>query len=285
MPVVKHSFLLQSTDDLRKMFREAFYIASTGRPCPALIDIPKRPRRRADGPVPLSGQHNRTSPATGPTIAVMPNRIKQRRSEYIRRGKTRPLLMVGRWRGARAMRATRWLKHSRGEDADFPVVTTLLGQGGHAICSNPAQLSWNSWACTAPSMPQTCAMTECDLLIAVGVALLADRVTGKLSDASRRMRRSFTSTSIRPRSARCERLRRCPSWAMHTGRSSRHTQCATTTRLRPKAKKCGMGPETVLRSGPRALAVPIPSDFVPTIPTASRAEQVLEGAFQQARSP
>ncbi len=40
MPVVKHSFLLQSTDDLAKTFREAFYIASTGRPGPVLIDIP-----------------------------------------------------------------------------------------------------------------------------------------------------------------------------------------------------------------------------------------------------
>ena len=40
MPIVKHSFLLQSTDELTKTFREAFYIASTGRPGPVLIDIP-----------------------------------------------------------------------------------------------------------------------------------------------------------------------------------------------------------------------------------------------------
>ena len=40
MPVVKYSFLLQSCDDLTRTFREAFYIASTGRPGPVLIDIP-----------------------------------------------------------------------------------------------------------------------------------------------------------------------------------------------------------------------------------------------------
>ena len=40
MPVVKHSFLLQSNDDLTRTFREAFYIASTGRPGPVLIDVP-----------------------------------------------------------------------------------------------------------------------------------------------------------------------------------------------------------------------------------------------------
>ena len=42
MPVVKHSYLLQSTDDLTRTFREAFYIASTGRPGPVLIDVPQR---------------------------------------------------------------------------------------------------------------------------------------------------------------------------------------------------------------------------------------------------
>ena len=40
MPVVKHSYLLQSTDELTQTFREAFHIASTGRPGPVLIDVP-----------------------------------------------------------------------------------------------------------------------------------------------------------------------------------------------------------------------------------------------------
>ncbi len=40
MPVVKHSFLLQSTDELTTTFREAFHIAASGRPGPVLIDVP-----------------------------------------------------------------------------------------------------------------------------------------------------------------------------------------------------------------------------------------------------
>ena len=40
MPIVKHSFLLQSADELTTTFREAFHIASTGRPGPVLIDVP-----------------------------------------------------------------------------------------------------------------------------------------------------------------------------------------------------------------------------------------------------
>ena len=52
MPVVKHSFLLQSNDDLTRTFREAFYIASTGRPGPVLIDIP------SDLALPRSGEYS-----------------------------------------------------------------------------------------------------------------------------------------------------------------------------------------------------------------------------------
>src|SRR5699024_6707452 len=40
MPVVKHSYLLQSADELAITFREAFHIAKTGRPGPVLIDVP-----------------------------------------------------------------------------------------------------------------------------------------------------------------------------------------------------------------------------------------------------
>ena len=40
MPVVKHSYLLQSCEDMTRVFREAFYIANSGRPGPVLIDVP-----------------------------------------------------------------------------------------------------------------------------------------------------------------------------------------------------------------------------------------------------
>ncbi|MDX6525615.1 MAG: acetolactate synthase large subunit, partial [Gaiellales bacterium] len=41
MPIVKHSFLIQRPEDITRCFREAFHIASTGRPGPVLIDVPK----------------------------------------------------------------------------------------------------------------------------------------------------------------------------------------------------------------------------------------------------
>ena len=41
MPVVKHSYLVRETNDIPRITREAFYISTTGRPGPVLIDIPK----------------------------------------------------------------------------------------------------------------------------------------------------------------------------------------------------------------------------------------------------
>src|SRR5450432_2029076 len=41
MPIVKHSYLIQHADDITRVFREAFHIASTGRPGPVLVDVPK----------------------------------------------------------------------------------------------------------------------------------------------------------------------------------------------------------------------------------------------------
>ncbi len=107
MPVVKHSFLLQSTDDLTKTFREAFYIASTGRPGPVLIDIPSdlAARRWCSAIRTIS-----TSLATDPTIVAMPSR-SSRRSSISARQRDRCSWWVAAW--CRAMHATRWLSSRR----------------------------------------------------------------------------------------------------------------------------------------------------------------------------
>src|SRR5690606_6975719 len=41
LPITKHNFLVRKAEDLPRIIKEAFYIASTGRPGPVLIDIPK----------------------------------------------------------------------------------------------------------------------------------------------------------------------------------------------------------------------------------------------------
>ena len=169
MPVVKHSFLLQSTDDLTRTFREAFYIASTGRPGPVLIDIPSD----------LSGAemvfHYPDSvnlPSYKPTYRGNARQVKQA-AELIQKAE-RPLIYAGG--GIVTSHACAELTELA-ERMQIPVVTTLMGKGAMR-CSNPLNLGPVGMH---GSKYANMAVTECDLLIAVG-ARFSDRVTGKVSE-------------------------------------------------------------------------------------------------------
>ena len=169
MPVVKHSFLLQSTDDLPRTFREAFYIASTGRPGPVLIDIPSD----------LSGAEmvfhypdSVSLPSYKPTYRGNARQVKQA-AELIQKAE-RPLLYAGG--GIVTSHACAELTELA-ERMQIPVVTTLMGKGAMR-CSNPLNLGPVGMH---GSKYANMAVTECDLLIAVG-ARFSDRVTGKVSE-------------------------------------------------------------------------------------------------------
>lgn len=169
MPVVKHSFLLQSTDDLTRTFREAFYIASTGRPGPVLIDIPSD----------LSGAEmvfhypdSVSLPSYKPTYRGNARQVKQA-AELIQKAE-RPLLYAGG--GIVTSHACAELTELA-ERMQIPVVTTLMGKGA-MHCSNPLNLGPVGMH---GSKYANMAVTECDLLIAVG-ARFSDRVTGKVSE-------------------------------------------------------------------------------------------------------
>lgn len=169
MPVVKHSFLLQSTDDLTCTFREAFYIASTGRPGPVLIDIPSD----------LSGAEmvfhypdSVSLPSYKPTYRGNARQVKQA-AELIQKAE-RPLLYAGG--GIVTSHACAELTELA-ERMQIPVVTTLMGKGAMR-CSNPLNLGPVGMH---GSKYANMAVTECDLLIAVG-ARFSDRVTGKVSE-------------------------------------------------------------------------------------------------------
>lgn len=169
MPVVKHSFLLQNCDDLTRTFREAFYIASTGRPGPVLIDIPSD----------LSGSQmvfhypdSISIPSYKPTYKGNAKQVRQA-ANLIESAK-RPLIYAGG--GIVSSHAcaelTQLAEHMR-----IPVVTSLMGKGAMR-CSNPLNLGPVGMH---GSKYANMAVTECDLLIAVG-ARFSDRVTGKVSE-------------------------------------------------------------------------------------------------------
>ena len=169
MPVVKHSYLLQSTDELTQTFREAFHIASTGRPGPVLIDVPSD---LASAEMVFHYPDTVNLPSYKPTYKGNAKQIKQA-VNYIKRAK-RPVLYVGG--GIISSGATDELIELS-ELMQIPVVTTLMAKGGfpasHPLYFGPIGMHGSKYANTM--------MTESDLLIACG-ARFSDRVTGRLDE-------------------------------------------------------------------------------------------------------
>ena len=168
MPVVKHSYLLQSTDELTKVFREAFHIARTGRPGPVLIDVPSD---LASAKMVFEYPETVNIPSYKPTYRGNAKQIRQAAAR-IQQAK-RPVLYVGG--GAVTSNATAELVRLA-DLMQLPVVTTLLGKGAfpssHPLHLGPVGMHGSKFA--------NLTMTESDLIIACG-ARFSDRVTGKIN--------------------------------------------------------------------------------------------------------
>ena len=169
MPVVKHSFLLQSTDELTSTFREAFHIAASGRPGPVLIDIPSDILSES---MTFNYPDKVNIPSYRPTYRGNAKQIRAAVSRIERA--ERPVLYVGG--GVIASGASEELVRLA-DSLKLPVVTTLMGKGAFPA-SNPLNLGLVGMH---GSKYANLAMTESDLIIACG-ARFSDRVTGKLSE-------------------------------------------------------------------------------------------------------
>ncbi|MGN0301656.1 MAG: biosynthetic-type acetolactate synthase large subunit [Anaerotardibacter sp.] len=169
MPVVKHSYLLQSADELTKTFREAFYIANSGRPGPVLIDIPSD---IAAGEMIFEYPADVSVPSYKPTMKGNTRQIRQ--AVEMMKEAERPILYVGG--GVIASGCEKELQ-AVAEALQIPVVTTLMGKGAFPA-SHPLNCGHVGMH---GSMYANFAITNADLLIAVG-ARFSDRVTGRLSD-------------------------------------------------------------------------------------------------------
>ncbi|MCY7274162.1 MAG: biosynthetic-type acetolactate synthase large subunit, partial [Phormidesmis sp. CAN_BIN44] len=175
LPIVKHSYVVRDPKDMGRIIAEAFYIASTGRPGPVLVDIPKDVGTEIfdyepvePGSVRLTGYR--------PTVKGNPRQIGQA-LKLIRQAK-QPLLYVGG--GAIAANAHVEVKELA-ERFQLPVTTTLMGIGAfdehHPLAVGMLGMHGTAYA--------NFSVTECDLLIAVG-ARFDDRVTGKLDEFAAR---------------------------------------------------------------------------------------------------
>jgi acetolactate synthase I/II/III large subunit len=175
LPIVKHSYVVRDPADMARTISEAFHIASTGRPGPVLVDVPKDIGLQEFDYEPVEpGQIS--LPGYRPTVRGNGRQIANA-LQLIQESK-QPLLYVGG--GAIASDAHAELKELS-ERFNLPVTTTLMGKGAFDERS-PLALGMLGMHGTAYA---NFAVTECDLLIAVG-ARFDDRVTGKLDEFASR---------------------------------------------------------------------------------------------------
>jgi acetolactate synthase-1/2/3 large subunit len=172
MPITKHNFLVKVAADLPRVIKEAFYIASTGRPGPVLIDVPSDMQRAEivfDSPEQVAFRGYRPTPNGPPKmIAKAAERID---------AAARPVIYGGG--GIITANATAELR-KLAEHIEAPVTMTLMGKGGfpedHALSLGMPGMHGTAYA--------NYALHRSDLIIAVGCRF-DDRVTGKLDAFAR----------------------------------------------------------------------------------------------------
>ncbi len=171
IPVVKHSYLVKDVADIPRVMKEAFFIASSGRPGPVLVDVPK-------------------DVASAECVTTFPEDLDEHLPGYnfpqmcdmesiyacadLLHASKRPLLYVGQ--GARISGAAE-LVRELAEKLQAPVTTTLLGKGAfpetHELSVGMLGMHGTAYANKT--------VVDCDLIMAIG-ARWDDRITGKLSE-------------------------------------------------------------------------------------------------------
>jgi acetolactate synthase-1/2/3 large subunit len=174
--VTKHNELITEAQDIPLMVRQAFHLATTGRPGPVLLDVPKdivdpkNPRSAMEWYWPTDDEVAASLPGYRPTTKGHPKMIRQA-AELIVQARKPVIYAGGGILKARAAEALRELA----ELCDIHVVTTLMARGAfpddHPLCLGMPGMHGNYTSVTS--------MQQSDLLIALG-SRFDDRVTGKL---------------------------------------------------------------------------------------------------------
>ena len=169
MPIVKHSYLVRDVKDLSRVVNEAFHLASTGRPGPVLVDLPK-------DVVSNEWDEDFTAGLDLPGYQVQTRGSSdgiEYAAELLSKSK-QPLLYVGA--GAVISGAGRQVQ-KLAEKLQAPVTTTLLGKGAisemHPLSVGMLGMHGTAYANKA--------VINCDLIMAIG-ARWDDRITGKVSE-------------------------------------------------------------------------------------------------------
>ncbi len=168
--ITKHHYLITDVNDLARIMREAFHIATSGRPGPVLIDVPKDVQQAQiapdyDAPMNLPGYHVEERKAPQEQIAQVAAAIKRSK---------RPVIYAG---GGVVMGDASSELRELARKTKIPVTMTLMGLGAYPG-DDPLSLDMLGMH---GSVYANYAVDQSDLLLAFGVRF-DDRVTGKVSE-------------------------------------------------------------------------------------------------------
>ena len=167
--ICKHNYLIKNPEELPHIIKEAFHIATTGRPGPVVIDLPVN-ITTADIKTPVQTEIN--LPSYRPITVGNPKQISKA-AKLINNAKS-PLLYIG---GGVVTSGAENEILELAEKGNIPVTSTLMALGAFPD-THPLSLKMLGMHGTAYANHAT---SNCDLLIAVG-ARFDDRVTGKLDE-------------------------------------------------------------------------------------------------------
>jgi acetolactate synthase-1/2/3 large subunit len=172
-PCTKHNYLVKKVDDLARVVQEAFYVASTGRPGPVVIDLPKDVLQTKTAYIPQPMTEHRSYK---PQVRGDNDRIAKA-VELIANAK-RPIFYTGggviNSGNAASKLLTEFVRLT-----GYPITNTLMGLGAYPA-SDPQFLGMLGMHGTYEA---NLAMYHCDVMINIG-ARFDDRVTGKISEFS-----------------------------------------------------------------------------------------------------
>ena len=166
MPIVKHSYLVKDTDSIPRIVREAYHIATTGRPGPVLIDVPKDVST-----APMRGSLRQEMDIPGYRIPEEGDRETVIKAAEALSASQRPVILAGH--GALIAKASDSVRRLA-ERLQAPVTTTLLGKGAFPE-THPLALGMLGMHGTAYANK---AILECDLIMSIG-SRFDDRIVGQ----------------------------------------------------------------------------------------------------------
>jgi len=168
-PCTKHNWLVRDVNDLAAVLHEAFHVATTGRPGPVVVDIPKDVQF-------AKGVY--TPPQTAPRTSYNPplsgDQEKIRAAVALMAQARRPIIYTGGGVVNAGPEASQLLRELV-ELTDFPITSTLMGLGAYPASG----ANWLGMLGMHGTYEANMAMHDCDVMICIG-ARFDDRITGRL---------------------------------------------------------------------------------------------------------